>query len=69
MTCRVFGPPVQSEDGLGCCELCFHGASEKEIAACEMKPDPDDLESRLLKELEENTGTHGNTIIAFCLAS
>jgi Fe-S-cluster containining protein len=69
MTCRVFGPPVQSEDGLSCCELCFHGASEKEIAACEMKPDPDDLESRLLKELEENTGTHGNTIIAFCLAS
>ena len=69
MTCRVFGPPVQSEDGLGVCELCFHGASEKEIAACEMKPDPDDLESRLLKELEENTGTRGNTIIAFCLAS
>jgi len=69
MTCRVFGPPVQSEDGLGVCELCFHGASEKEIAACEMKPDPDDLESRLLKELEENSGTRGNTIIAFCLAS
>ncbi len=69
MTCRVFGPPVQSEDGLGVCELCFHGASEKEIAACEMKPDPDDLESRLLKELEKNTGPRGNTIIAFCLAS
>jgi Fe-S-cluster containining protein len=69
MTCRVFGPPVRSEDGLGVCELCFHGASEKEIAACEMKPDPDDLEWRLLKELEENTGARGNTIIAFCLAS
>jgi len=69
MTCRVFGPPVQSEDGLGVCELCFHGASEKEIAACEMKPDPDDLESRLLKKLEENTGARGNTVIAFCLAS
>jgi len=69
MTCRVFGPPVQSEDGLGVCELCFHGASEEEIAACEMKPDPDDLESRLLQELEANTGAHGNTVIAFCLAS
>jgi Fe-S-cluster containining protein len=69
MTCRVFGPPVRSEDGLGVCELCFHGASEQEIAACEMKPDPDDLESRLLEELETNTETHGNTIIAFCLAS
>jgi Fe-S-cluster containining protein len=67
MTCRVFGPPVQSEDGLGVCELCFHGASDAEIAACEMQPDPDDLESKLLQELEMKTGAHGNTIIAFCL--
>ena len=69
ITCRVFGPPVRSEDGLGVCELCFQGASDKEIAACEMKPDPDDLESRLLDELERSTGARGNTIIAFCLAS
>ena len=69
MTCRVFGPPVRSEDGLGVCELCFHGASEKEIAACEMRPDPNDLESRLLADLEKSTGRPGNTIIAFCLAS
>jgi len=66
MTCRVFGPPVRSEEGLGVCELCFQGASDKEIAACEMKPDPDDLESRLL---EKASGVRGNTIIAFCLAS
>jgi Fe-S-cluster containining protein len=69
MTCRVFGPPVQSEEGLGVCELCFQGASDAEIAACEMKPDQDDLESRLLAQLEESTGKRGNTIIAFCLAS
>jgi Fe-S-cluster containining protein len=74
MTCRVFGPPVRSadgmgENGLGVCELCFQGASDKEIAACEMKPDPDDLESRLLREVEKNTGKRGNTIIAFCLIS
>jgi Fe-S-cluster containining protein len=69
MTCRVFGPPVRSEDGLGVCELCFQGASEEEIAACEMIPDPDDLESRLLTNLEKSTGARGNTIIAFCLAS
>jgi Fe-S-cluster containining protein len=69
MTCRVFGPPVRSEDGLGVCELCFQGASDKEIAGCEMKPDPDDLEPRLLQELEKSTGKRGNTIIAFCLAS
>jgi Fe-S-cluster containining protein len=68
MTCRVFGPPVRSEDGLGVCELCYHGASDEEIAACEMKPDPDDLESALLKTVEDSTGTRGDTIIAFCLA-
>ena len=69
MTCRVFGPPVRSEDGLGVCELCFKGASNEEIAACEMKPDPDDLESALLEEIGKSTGIRGNTIIAFCLAS
>jgi Fe-S-cluster containining protein len=69
MTCRVFGPPVRSDDGLGVCELCFDGASDEEIAACEIKPDPDDLESELLKKLEDSSGTRGDTIIAFCLAS
>jgi Fe-S-cluster containining protein len=69
MTCRVFGPPVRSEDGLGVCELCFQGASDEEIAACEMNPDPDDLESALVEELEKTTGAQGQTIVAFCLAS
>ena len=69
MTCRVFGPPVESEDGLGVCELCYHGASESEIAACEMKPDPDNLEAVLLEKVESDTGVRGNTIIAYCLAT
>ena len=68
MTCRVFGPPVRSEDGLGVCELCFQGASDKEIAACEMNPDPDDLESVLLENLEKDMGVRGDTIIAFVVA-
>jgi Fe-S-cluster containining protein len=69
MTCRVFGPPVRSEDGLGVCELCFQGATDDEIAACEMIPDPDDLESKLVAQVENKTGVRGSTIIAFCLAS
>jgi len=69
MTCRVFGPPVRSEDGLAVCELCFQGASDRQVAACEMIPDPDDLESALLEKLEKSAGTRGNTIVAFCLAS
>jgi len=68
MTCRVFGPPVRSEAGLGVCELCYQGASDEEIAACEMTPDPENLESSLLKKLEKQTGARGNTIVAWCLA-
>ncbi len=69
ITCRVFGPPVRSDGGLGVCELCFQGATDEQIAACELKADPDDLESAMLEKLEKTTGTKGNTIIAFCLAS
>jgi Fe-S-cluster containining protein len=71
MTCRTFGPPVRSgpEGGLGVCELCYHGASDAEIAACEMNPDPDNLEESLLREVEEKTGQRGSTIVAFCLRS
>ncbi len=67
MTCRVFGPPVQSEGGLGVCELCYHGASEAEIAACEMTVDPEGMEPALLDELERSTGRRGRTIVAFAL--
>ena len=69
MTCRVFGPPVRSESGLGVCELCFNGATSEEVAACEMQPDPENLESTLVRELETSSGLAGHTIVAFCLAS
>jgi Fe-S-cluster containining protein len=70
MTCRVFGPPVRSgpENGLAVCELCYHGATDEQIAACEMSPDPDNLEEQLIRTLEKKTGKRGNTIVAFCLA-
>jgi Fe-S-cluster containining protein len=68
VTCRVFGPPVRSEQGLGVCELCYHGATEEEIAACEMPVDPDGLEAGLLHEFEQSSGKHGRTVVAFALA-
>ena len=69
MTCRTFGPPVRSgeEGALGVCELCYQGARDEEIAACEMRPDPDNLEEPLIQQVEESTGIRGNTIVAFCL--
>jgi Fe-S-cluster containining protein len=47
---------------LACCELCFVGASEPEIAACEMAV-PHELEARLVEE----TGRSGETVVAFAL--
>jgi Fe-S-cluster containining protein len=69
ITCRAFGPPVRCESGdLGVCELCFEGASEAEIAACEVEFDPQGLELALLRELEETAGVHGETTVALALA-
>jgi len=64
MTCRVFGPPVRvaEGDGLACCELCFIGAADDQIAASEMHP-PHELEEDLLAE----TGDAGETLVAFAL--
>ena|ERR1700690_701834 len=67
MTCRTFGPPVRAEGGLGVCELCFHGATDEQIAGCEMVADPDDLEAALLAKVEKAGGPRGRTIVAFCL--
>ncbi len=78
MTCRVFGPPVRMDAGvgdslrltdedlsvgaLGHCELCFHGASEAEVVACEMTV-PHELEAEVLAEIESK----GETVVAFAV--
>lgn len=64
MTCRVFGPPTRpaEDEALACCELCFNGATETEIAACEM-PVPHQLEAELLAQC----GQSGETLVAFAL--
>lgn len=67
MTCRIFGPPVRTADGLGTCELCFTGATDEQILACEMTPDPDHLEDELLKGID-GSDDRRETIVAFVLA-
>lgn len=66
MTCRVYGPPIRSEGGLGVCELCFTKASTKEIAAAEVPLEGTEAEAALNLELERTTGS-GKTIVAFAL--
>ena len=68
--CRTFGPPVRSEEDendLLVCDLCFNGASDEQVEACEMHPDPNGLEAELLQQLETTTGASGETIIAWAL--
>ena len=68
ITCRTFGPPVRcGEESVGVCELCFKGASDEEIARCEVEMDPDQLEPALLEELEAR-GIRGQTTVGFALA-
>jgi Fe-S-cluster containining protein len=67
LTCRTFGPPIQAEGGLGVCELCYHGATDEEIAACEMVVDAEDLESELVRQVEKAGGPRGRTIVAWAL--
>jgi Fe-S-cluster containining protein len=62
MTCRLFGPPLRvGEQAVGICELCFEGATDDQIAACEV-----DVHSGLELDLLQELGDR-QTIVAFCL--
>jgi Fe-S-cluster containining protein len=68
MTCRVFGPPVRMDacdegTALGHCELCFVGADQAVVEACEMAV-PHELEAEVLGEI----GDGGETVVAFAVA-
>lgn len=62
LTCRTFGPAIRLGNGpTGICELCYVGATDEQIAACEVGVDPDRLEDALL------AGDRRQTIVAFAL--
>ncbi len=68
LTCRTFGPPVRCDfTTFAVCQLCYHGATDEEIAACSVEIDPGGLEARLLDELGQSSGSDGMTIVAFAL--
>jgi Fe-S-cluster containining protein len=66
-TCRLFGPPLRVDGGIGVCELCFQGATPNEIAACEVHLDCETLESSLTTEAEQNSRRGGSTLVAWAL--
>jgi Fe-S-cluster containining protein len=66
VTCRVFGPPVRwGGNAVGVCELCFDGASDEEIAACEVQLDVAEREAELLRQ---TAGPRGQTLVALALS-
>ena len=67
MACRVFGPPVRTQDGLGVCELCYHGATDEQIESCEMPVDQTISKDQLLREFEQSSPRRGLTLVAFAL--
>jgi len=69
MTCRVFGLPLRTEDGLGVCELCFQGASAEELKTCVVDPEGDEMEAVTNAEAERSSGLHGETIVAWALVT
>ena len=55
ITCRTFGPPVHfAGEALGVCELCYRGATDEQIAACEV-------------ELPAESSAEGDLLVAFAL--
>ena len=62
LTCRIFGPPVKNEFGIGICELCYVGASEAQVLHGEMHLTHHALEEELNAELPA-----GETVIAWAL--
>lgn len=68
VTCRVFGPPVPSEEGIGICELNFVGATEPEILAAELDTSWSPLETALNAEAESETHHTGSTTVAWALS-
>ena len=62
LTCRVFGPPVRNDEGIGVCELCYVGADQDQLLAGEMQLVHHTLEEELTHELPP-----GETIIAWAL--
>ncbi len=68
MTCRTFGAAIRlNEDSVDICELCYRGASDEEIIACEVELQTAELEADLEREAEAFTGRTGQTIVAFAL--
>jgi Fe-S-cluster containining protein len=68
-TCRLFGPPVETPEGYGVCELCFHHATEEEIADAAIAAPSAEISAALDLAAMAAGEPAGPTIVAFVLKS
>ena len=64
LICRIFGPPIRSESGIGVCELCYVDADEAAILAGQIHLTHLTLEEELDQQLPV-----GETAIAWVLTN
>jgi Fe-S-cluster containining protein len=64
ITCRTFGPAVRFGGvAVAVCELCYQGATDSEIASCQVEVDPENLEEALIAQ-----APGGESIVGWVLA-
>jgi Fe-S-cluster containining protein len=68
-TCRLFGPPVETPEGYGTCALCFHHATDLEIAKAAIAAPSLELSTALDHAAVAAGEPSGSTVIAFVLKS
>ena len=68
-TCRLFGPPVETPEGYGVCELCFHHATGAEIAEAAIVAPSAEISGALDLTAMAAGEPAGLTIVAFVLKS
>jgi Fe-S-cluster containining protein len=68
-TCRLFGPPIATPEGYGVCELCFHHATDQEVADAAIAAPSAELSTAHDRTATAAGEPSGSTIIAFVLKS
>ena len=66
-TCRVFGPPIETSEGYGVCELCFQTATAQEVSKAAIVLPAEELSETLDQAAVAAGEASGSTVIAFVL--
>jgi Fe-S-cluster containining protein len=68
-TCRIFGPPLPTDNGYGICDLCFTTATDDEIVASALPHAVADTPEALDQAAVAAGATPGLTVVSYVLRS